>query len=180
MHVYFASFLLIIMIPANTTQVIYHTWRHQMETFSALLALCAGNSLVTDEFPSQRSVTWGFDVFFDLRRHRFHYDVTVMINESSNGSRNSKLKKSKASYSLQYKTTLFQHILQRVHWLSRIDYHAIISLVHQVLLPVILYAMAMILDGDFRRHVTSLQWLIMVFPVREKRSCNVPWRLYSG
>ena len=26
-------------------------WRHQMETFSALLALCAGNSLVTGEFP---------------------------------------------------------------------------------------------------------------------------------
>ena len=41
-------------------------WRHQMETFSALLALCAGNSPVTGEFPSQRSVTWRFDVFFDL------------------------------------------------------------------------------------------------------------------
>ena len=26
-------------------------WRHQMETFSALLALCVGNSSVTDEFP---------------------------------------------------------------------------------------------------------------------------------
>ena len=32
-------------------------WRHQMETFSALLAICAGNSPVTGEFPSQRSVT---------------------------------------------------------------------------------------------------------------------------
>ena len=41
-------------------------WRHQMETFSALLALCAGNSQVTGEFPSQRPVTQGFDVFFDL------------------------------------------------------------------------------------------------------------------
>ena len=41
-------------------------WRHQMETFSALLALCAGNSLVTDEFPAQRPVTWSFYVFFDL------------------------------------------------------------------------------------------------------------------
>ena len=29
--------------------------RHQMETFSALLALCEGNSLVTSEFPSQRA-----------------------------------------------------------------------------------------------------------------------------
>ena len=37
-----------------------------METFSALLALCAGNSPVTGEFPTQRPVTRGFDVFFDL------------------------------------------------------------------------------------------------------------------
>ena len=42
-------------------------WRHQMETFSALLALCAGNSPVPGEFPSQRPVTQGFDVAFDLR-----------------------------------------------------------------------------------------------------------------
>ena len=41
-------------------------WRHQMETFSALLGLCAGNSLVTGEFPSQKPVTRSFDVFFDL------------------------------------------------------------------------------------------------------------------
>ena len=41
-------------------------WRHQMEIFSALLALCAGNPLVTGEFPSQRPVTRSFDVFFDL------------------------------------------------------------------------------------------------------------------
>ena len=37
-------------------------WRHQMETFSALLALCAGSSPVTGEFPSQRPVTRSFDV----------------------------------------------------------------------------------------------------------------------
>ena len=42
-------------------------WRHQMEAFSALLALCAGNSPVTGEFPSQRPVMRSFDVFFDLR-----------------------------------------------------------------------------------------------------------------
>ena len=65
-----------------------------METFSVLLALCAGNSPVTGEFPTQRPVTRSFDVSFDLRlnkrlsknreaddlRHyRAHYDVTVMI-----------------------------------------------------------------------------------------------------
>ena len=37
-----------------------------METFPALLALCAGNSPVTGEFPAQRPVTRSFDVFFDL------------------------------------------------------------------------------------------------------------------
>ena len=42
-------------------------WRHQMETFSALLAICAGNSPVTGEFPTQRPVTRSFDVYFDLR-----------------------------------------------------------------------------------------------------------------
>ena len=64
-----------------------------METFSALLAICAGNSPVHGEFPTQRPVTRGFDVYFDmhqnkrlsnnreagdLRRHHTHYDVIVM------------------------------------------------------------------------------------------------------
>ena len=45
-------------------------WRHQMETFSALLALYAGNSPVTGEFPSQRLVTRGFEAFSDLRLNK--------------------------------------------------------------------------------------------------------------
>ena len=63
-----------------------------METFSALLAICEGNSPVTGEFPSQRPVTRSFGVFFDLRlnglvngreagdlrRNRAYYDVTLM------------------------------------------------------------------------------------------------------
>ena len=58
-----------------------------METFSALLALCE-ESPVIGEFPSQRPLTQSFDVFFDLRlnkrdagdlrRHRDHYDVTLI------------------------------------------------------------------------------------------------------
>ena len=55
-----------------------------METFSALLAICAGNSPVSGEFPAQRPVTRSFDVFFDVRligsaslarsiRIRFHF-----------------------------------------------------------------------------------------------------------
>ena len=65
-----------------------------METFSVLLASCAGNSPVTGEFPAQRPVTRSFDVFFDLpwmndwvnngedgdlRRRRAHCDVNVEI-----------------------------------------------------------------------------------------------------
>ena len=59
---------------------------------SALLNFCARISPVTGEFPVQRPVTWSFGVFFDLRingwvnnheagylrRHRAHYDATVM------------------------------------------------------------------------------------------------------
>ena len=64
-----------------------------METFSALLAICAENSPVPGEFPAQRPVTRSFDVFSylrlindwvnnreagDLRRRVDHYDVSVM------------------------------------------------------------------------------------------------------
>ena len=45
-------------------------WRHQMETFSALLAICAGNSPVPGEFSAQRPVTRSFDVFFGLRLNK--------------------------------------------------------------------------------------------------------------
>ena len=45
-------------------------WRHQIEPFSALLALCAGNSPVTGEFPAQRPVTLNFDVVFGLRLNK--------------------------------------------------------------------------------------------------------------
>ena len=45
-------------------------WRHQMETFSASLALCAGNSPVSGEFPAQRPVTRIFVVFFDPRLNK--------------------------------------------------------------------------------------------------------------
>ena len=73
-------------------------WRHQIETFSALLALCAGNSPVTGEFPSQRPVTRSFDVLIcawikawvnnrqagDLRRHGAHYHVIVICTRVTN------------------------------------------------------------------------------------------------
>ena len=64
-----------------------------METFSTLLALCAGNSPVTGEFPSKRPVTWSLTFSLictwingsvnnreagDLRPYRAHYVVIVM------------------------------------------------------------------------------------------------------
>ena len=45
-------------------------WRHQMDTISALLALCVCNSPVPGEFHRQRPVTRSFDVFFDLRLNK--------------------------------------------------------------------------------------------------------------
>ena len=68
-------------------------WRHQMETFSALLALCAGNSPVPVNSPHKGQ--WRGALVFsliyawindwvnnreagDLRRQRNHYDVIVM------------------------------------------------------------------------------------------------------
>ena len=56
--------------PHNSAQFNISWWRHQMETFSALLAICTGNSPVPGEFPAQRRVTRSFDVFFDLRPNK--------------------------------------------------------------------------------------------------------------
>ena len=67
-------------------------WRHQMETISALLAFSAVNSPVTGEFTSQRASDaelWCFLICAwiksanngddgEIRRHRAHYDVTIM------------------------------------------------------------------------------------------------------
>ena len=55
---------------AATVLVISIWWIQQMETFPALLALFAGNSPVTIEFPSQRLMTRSFDVLFDVRPNR--------------------------------------------------------------------------------------------------------------
>ena len=69
-------------------------WRHQMETFSAFLAICAGNSPVPAEYPHKGQ--WRRALMFslicvwingwvnnreagDLRRYRAHYDVIVIL-----------------------------------------------------------------------------------------------------
>ena len=81
--------------PHNFMCAIYISWwRHQMETFSALLALCAGNSPVPVNSPHRGQ--WRGALMFslicawindwvnnreagDLRRHRCHHDVSVML-----------------------------------------------------------------------------------------------------
>ena len=56
-----------ICLPSKLFENVNKTWwRHQMETFSALLVMCVGNSQVTGEFPAQMPVTRMFGVFFDL------------------------------------------------------------------------------------------------------------------
>ena len=59
--------------PSNCTLgswINFPWWHHQLGTFSAFLAFCAGNSPATSEFPAQRPVTRSFDVFFDLRLNK--------------------------------------------------------------------------------------------------------------
>ena len=77
----------------NHVVLLVEWWCHQMETFSALLAICAGNSPVSGEFPTQRPVRRSFDVFFDPHLNKrlskqwwgwwfetqiIYYDVIVM------------------------------------------------------------------------------------------------------
>ena len=60
------------MVQLTTNQHWFRSWwRHQMEPFSALLAICAGNSPVSGEFPAQRPLTRGFGVSFDQRPNKW-------------------------------------------------------------------------------------------------------------
>ena len=52
------------------TKLCLHDDIIEMETSSALLAFCAGNSPVTGEFHAQRPVTRSFDDFVDLRLNK--------------------------------------------------------------------------------------------------------------
>ena len=87
----FSSSILALALPKSW-------WRHQKETFSALLAICAGNSPLAGEFPHKGQ--WRGVLMFslicawingwvnsreagDLRRHRAYYDVIVMISVSA-------------------------------------------------------------------------------------------------
>ena len=81
---------------ASLSHISIAWWRHQMETFSALLAICAGNSPVPVN--SSHKGQWRGALMFplicvgingwvnnreagDLRRYRAHYDVIAMVFE---------------------------------------------------------------------------------------------------
>ena len=50
--------------------LLYYITTSSNGNISTLLALCAGNSPVTGEFPAQRPVTLSFGVFFDLHLNK--------------------------------------------------------------------------------------------------------------
>ena len=53
-------------------------WRHQIETFSALLAICAGNSPVPGEFPAQMASN-AENVCISWRHHEMYWVVPKWI-----------------------------------------------------------------------------------------------------
>ena len=137
-----------------------------METFSALLAICAWNSPVTGEFPTQNPVTRSVDVFLiyawingwvnnresgDFRCHRVHYDVTVMT-------------------SLNFETTDNELIMLHIYSLSS---------VHQLSNTALSYYC-------FVNH--SLWWLDLSFYSSESSACDlleilileIPWVMLGG
>ena len=74
-------------------------WRHQMETFSALLAICAGNSSVNSQHKGQwrRALMLSLICAWinswvhnrkagDFRRHPAQYDITVMMLSKAIGT----------------------------------------------------------------------------------------------
>ena len=83
-----------VLLSLSTEEKTGTWWRHQMDTFSALLALCAGNSLSLVN--SLHKGQWRGALIFslvcawtngwannreagDLRRQRANYDVTVVM-----------------------------------------------------------------------------------------------------
>ena len=106
--------------------------RHQMETFSALLAFCAGSSPVTGEFPAQGQ--WSGAVMFslicawinswvnnrkadDLRRPRAHYDVSVMTPRNYHAH---------CFSFVAFYCGFYPYLLRLLHW--HWGYHTIASL----------------------------------------------------
>ena len=91
-----ACFLAIVLILVSTW---FAWWRHQMDVFPRYWPFVRGIHRLP-VIPAQRPVTQSFEVFFhlkyrwvnndeagDLRRHRCHYDVTVMESSFCSNTR---------------------------------------------------------------------------------------------
>ena len=103
-------------------------WRHQIETFSAMLAICAGNSPVTNS-PRKgqcRGELWAWINHWvnngeadDLKRHCVHYDITVMLYKTPLVFSNC------YHHSLPYEsrdiTFLWRHVLGVTHTFSHVS-----------------------------------------------------------
>ena len=111
----------------------YIWWRHQMETFSALLASFARNSPVPGEFPAQRPVTRSFAFSLicvgmngwvnnreagDLRHYRAHYAVTIMNTGHCNILRTEYFKSHYIYPSYPVKTLIPFQIKRILYWHS--------------------------------------------------------------
>ena len=96
-HVTYILWILIISSFILGPVLTHSWWRHQMETFSALLALCAGNSPAPVNSPHKGQ--WRGALMFplicvwingwvnnseagDLKCYQAHYDITVMESET--------------------------------------------------------------------------------------------------
>ena len=112
-------------------------WRHQMETFPMLLGLCEENPPVSGVFASQKLVTWGFDVFFDLRlnkrlskqlrrrwfkTHRAQYDVTVMSSVRARYGVSIVSAKSDQSFSITFIVMCVLYIESLYHTLFALNF----------------------------------------------------------
>ena len=84
-------------ISNEDTVVFIPWWRHQMETFSALLALCAGNSHRWIPIKQASDAEFFFHLRLNkrlfnngeagyLRRHRAHYDAIVIQENGVEGN----------------------------------------------------------------------------------------------
>ena len=93
-------------------------WRHQIEFFSALLALCEGNHLWPVNSPHKGQWHWALTSSLigawtkgrinirnasDSRRHYAHYDVTVMIKQNDGFTKLDASNAERVSKSLQWR-----------------------------------------------------------------------------
>ena len=113
----------------------YPWWRHQMQTFSALLAICVGNSPVPVNSPHK--CQWLGALMFsltgvwingwlnngqagDLRRYRAHYDVTVMHCEKIKTSI-TKTPTHRQPTNISHSLCIWAHLLTRFNFNLNMD-----------------------------------------------------------